>query len=525
MSGRALGSYVSGGALAEVRCRWGADPQKASARVDSLLRTQHGRDAAAACPRTTIPRDGWRRDGKAQVSNQHIEGKVPANEASGAPGAPAGTPESLEQQLARERDARVLIRDRLRHTEALAAESHALRARMAQELERVTADRDRLRDAASNAPAVGPADAPSAAAVKSSAGIEPHFTPRMAPPMAPLSGDGPLKPPAPPARSGPWRALAMLGGLAAGVAGLAWITGTLPREPGPDVAAASAAMGSHAASTSTPAVATTRPSPAASTLALATGSAAPATTPPLPGGAVVLAPLTPEQRLAATPTAAGPAPASAPVPIPVPVLAAAPAPVAAPSPAHAPPASTAMAARLRTALDGEGIAAAVQVDASTGRVVVADPHADRASRDRTDLVIRAVYAGASLPEPQIEHRWLSPKRGERPVTAAAAPATIAKPAETSNLSAAAAYAARHAATEHRKTTAGSTVADAEELRPVLPEGRVTASCRTSLAGKSTLHRADMTTCMKHSCCSSSANHQAEDCRAYEKAYPFTCGAG
>ena len=47
------------------------------------------------------------------------------------------------------------MRDRLRHTEALAAESHALRARMAQELERVTADRDRLRTAAANAPATG----------------------------------------------------------------------------------------------------------------------------------------------------------------------------------------------------------------------------------------------------------------------------------------------------------------------------------------------------------------------------------
>jgi hypothetical protein len=69
------------------------------------------------------------------------------------------------------------------------------------------------------------------------------------------------------------------------------------------------------------------------------------------------------------------------------------------------------------------------------------------------------------------------------------------------------------------------VSDAEELRPVLPEGRVTAGCRTSLAGKSSPHRADMTACMKRSCCSSSANHNAEDCRAYEKSYPFTCGAG
>jgi hypothetical protein len=101
--------------------------------------------------------------------------------------------------------------------------------------------------------------------------------------------------------------------------------------------------------------------------------------------------------------------------------------------------------------------------------------------------------------------------------------------ETANVSPAAAYAARHAAvehaTEHRRKAAGSTVADAEELRPVLPEGRVTAGCRASLAGKSTPHRADMTACMKRSCCTSSANYQAEDCRAYEKAYPFSCSAG
>ena len=441
------------------------------------------------------------------MSNQDFEGKGPANEA------PAGTPASLEQQLAKERDARESMRDRLRHTEALAAESHALRARMAQELERVTADRDRLRTAAANGPG-----AAAAATTRPPAGTEPQFTPRMAPPVTPRAADWSLRPPAPPARRGPWRALAMLGGLAAGVAGLAWITGTLPGESGTDVAAtsASAAVASHAASSSVPALAATRPSPSASALALATASPVPAATPPLPGGAVALPALTPEQQLAAVPTAAGPASVPAMVPATVP------APTAAPAE---------LSARLRKALDAEGIAASVEVDASTGHVMVADPQADHASRDRTDLVIRAVYAGASLPEPLIEHRWVSPRRGERPVVTAPAPAPApaAKPVETANVSPAAAYAARHAAaehaTEHRRKAAGSTVADAEELRPVLPEGRVTAGCRASLAGKSTPHRAEMTACMKRSCCTSSANHQAEDCRAYEKAYPFTCSAG
>ena len=439
---------------------------------------------------------------------------MPADPASGTPEAPAGTPEYLEQQLAKERDARVLMRDRLRHTEALAAESHALRARMAQELERVTADRDRLRTAAANAPASG---AGAASPPSSPRGVEPQFTPRMTqmpPPIRPYASDGPLKPPA---RSGPWRALAMLGGLAAGVAGLAWITGTLPGGSGTDVAAASAAatMAPHVATT--PSAAATGSTLSTSTLALASAAPASAT-----GGAVPLPPLTPEQQLAAVPTAAGPAPASAPPQTP--------APAAAPA---------GMSARLRTALDGEGIAAAVEVDAATGHVLVADPQADQASRDRTDLVVRAVYAGASLPEPQIEHRWMSPRRGDRAASASApvapvaatarTPVRTATSAQTASVSPAAAYAARHAAAGNvaapGKKTAGATVADAEELRPVLPEGRVTASCRASFAGKSAPHRADMTACMKHSCCSSSANHQAEDCRAYEKAYPFTCGAG
>ena len=420
------------------------------------------------------------------MSNQDIEGNVPASEASGRPPAPEGTPEFFEQQLAKERDARALMRDRLRHTEALAAESHALRARMAQELERVTADRDRLRTAAANAPAMGAAGA---------------STPAAPPPMTPRAVDWPLRPPAPPARRGPWRALAMLGGLAAGVAFLAWMTGTVPSTS--DMASASAPAGTSPRGASAPVqAAASPPAPAASALALATAAPASAHALPLPSGAVALPPLTPEQQLAAAPTAAAPASFAAP---------------------------PGMSGRLRTALDGEGISAPVEVDAATGHVMVADPQADFALRDRTDVVIRAVYAGAGLAEPQIEHRWLSPMRGARGAqTTVAPPEPAAKPAQTASVSAAAAYAARHAAADHaaghHKKPAGATVADAEELRPVLPEGRVTAGCRASLAGKAAPHRADMTACMKHSCCSS-GNHQAEDCRAYEKAYPFTCSAG
>ena len=72
-----------------------------------------------------------------------------------------------------------------------------------------------------------------------------------------------------------------------------------------------------------------------------------------------------------------------------------------------------------------------------------------------------------------------------------------------------------------RRAADLTVADAEELRPVLPSGHLTASCMDNLTGKSTARRSAMTVCMKHSCCSSAANLNSEECRAYDKAYPFS----
>lgn len=418
--------------------------------------------------------------------NQDIDGSVPADPVSGAGAAPAGAPDSLEQQLAKEREARALMRDRLRHTEALAAESHALRARMAQELERVTADRDRLRTEASTAAA--PSGTGTAAKAAARPMVEPPMTPRMS--------DLPLKPPAP-RRAGPWRALAMLGGLAAAIAALAWITGTLPGDkelqamtgsastPAPIALTAAASQPSLPATLAAPATVAATPSSSAATVAAAAPS----------DGAVALPPITPEAQLAAAPTAAGPPPAGA--------------------------APSGIVGRLRTALDGEGIASGVDVDSATGHVMVADPQASDVQRERTDMLIRAVYAGASLPEPQIEHRWLSPSRAARlTVTSAATPPA----GPTATLAAAAAGWTRHAA-EPRGKPSDLTVADAEELRPVLPSGRVTASCMDTLGGKSTVRRAGMTACMKHSCCSSAANHNSEECRAYDKAYPFTCSAG
>ena len=413
------------------------------------------------------------------MSNQDIDGKLPPDAAPG-PAAPAAGPETLEQQLAKEREARALMRERLRNTEALAAESHALRARMAQELEKVTADRDRLRS--------GNANATSAPAPAVGRPAEPLFTPTMAaPPMRPSASDAPLKPPSPPSRKGPWLSLAMLGAVAAVVGAVAWYTGSLSGDKAAQTAVAPAtAPPVVAAKDST---ASSVAPPAAST-AVASVSSSP--------GAVALPPLTPEAQLAVAPTAAGPATAA--------------------PPAAVPPG-------LRKALDSEGITAQVDVDAATGHVMVADPQADAALRERTEMVIRAVYAGAGLPEPQIEHRWMSPMHGTRATPAVAdAPAPKSEPSATS-VSPAAAYAARHVASDHHKKTADVSVADAEELRPVLPSGRITASCMDGLAGKATGRRAAMTACMKHGCTSSAANHNSEECRAYDKAYPFASSPG
>lgn len=555
------------------------------------------------------------------MSNHDIEGRVPPEAATDAANPQSGAPDSLERQLAKEREARQLIRDRLRHTEALAAESHALRSKMAEELERVTADRDRLRAEASIAAAVAvpdpagtaalpperepvaaasarPAVAPPAADLRerpgssegagamtgaaggaraaakpnSARGVEPTMS-APPPPTRPREdhpiGERPLKPPV---RRGPWRALAMLGGLAVAVAGLAWLTGTMPT--GLDVASLKAAVADHslgatsAASTPGLALDTRSGSPAAS-VALASATPSPATTSttstdPAPGGPVPLPPLAPDAQIAAAPTAAGTQPTAVPATASVPPPAQVQAPARAQSQLQA---EGGLDERLRKALDGEGITAIVQVDPVSGHVLVADPQADHALRDRTDMLIRAVYAGASLPEPQIEHRWMSPMRGEHgePLQAQAQPQAVApapqgkatsrtapKPRSLAQAPSAAPApgTSRHELTNAREPglaavervnlsppgAGGPTrhvessrptlsVADAEDLRPVVPAGRITAGCMQDISGRTSNRRAALSACMKHSCCSGSGNLNSDECRAYQKAYPYTCGAG
>jgi hypothetical protein len=206
----------------------------------------------------------------------------------------------------------------------------------------------------------------------------------------------------------------------------------------------------------------------------------------------------------------------------------------------------------------------VEIDPVNGHVLVADPQADHALRDRTDMLIRAVYAGASLPEPQIEHRWMSPMRADRAqqLQAQAPPATpqkgLQRPAAklrgTPPPTQAVAEPRAPGGSQHELTNArepglaaverinvappsaggptrhveGRTslaVADVEELRPVVPAGRITASCMEDLSGKASNRRAALTACMKRSCCSSAANLNSDECRAYQKAYAYACGAG
>ena len=160
------------------------------------------------------------------MNKQEPGGPLPPDPTNGT----ATAPDSLEQQLEKERQARVLMRDRLRHTEALAAESHALRSAMAQELEKVTADRDRLRAEAATAgtPAAASATAATTPFFDDVASpVEPTMT-FVPPPKAATASPIGERPLAPPARRGPWRALAMLGGLAVGVAFLAWLNGSMP---------------------------------------------------------------------------------------------------------------------------------------------------------------------------------------------------------------------------------------------------------------------------------------------------------
>ncbi len=421
----------------------------------------------------------------------------------------------LEAELAREREARVQMRDRLRNTEALAAEAQALRARMAHELERVTAERDRLRAqsvaAATTAtppagnettpprtgaePAARAASAPPPRAATSAAAA----AARPAGTALPHRAAEPARSTPPAAARGPWRSLGLLAGVAACAGAVAWLTGTMPATGPATTTTATAAPAAAVASTAVVAAGNDAMSASATEALDRAASAVAASRRAEPEDHASLAmPLppasSPEALIALAPTAAAPASAASPE----------------------------LAARLRKALDAEGIAAPVEVEPQNGHVAVSDPAADNATRDRTDMLIRAVYAGASLPEPQIEHRWVSAPRAGRVASAPTVPPKVVD-THVRATQAAADDARRHRAGEARTT---ATVATAGDLPVILPMGRITAACKDATGTSTSSHpRAGaLTACMRRSCCSS-PNRQTEECRAYEHAYPFTCSAG
>jgi hypothetical protein len=166
-------------------------------------------------------------------------------------------------------------------------------------------------------------------------------------------------------------------------------------------------------------------------------------------------------------------------------------------------------------------------------VTVSDPAADPDERARTDMIIRSVFAGAQLPEPRIEHRWVSPPRVERVAgakperapqrehVAATTPAPGSLVATTKvhhgddrELMTLGAPAAGHA------TGTGAPVSDARP--PVLPFGRITASCNDRAAHASLLSKSSvMSECMRASCCDAAHAH-SEECQAFGRTYPLNC---
>jgi hypothetical protein len=402
---------------------------------------------------------------------------------------PADPLAAARQQLAEEKAARTSLREQLRNAEAVAAESQALRARMFDELERKNSELARMK-AEGASPAEPELDAPLRAVP-----------------------EPPIVAPAPPPRRGVGfgtvlLALGALAGIALGALGTNWMRTTAeppvamrldvtppasqPAPASPDTSRASApAMA--AAST------TTAPSTAASD----------ATS----GPAVALAPIGASSAAAVASSTAPTAPS---------VAAAAP-------PAPAPDASTVppeLSARLQTALSQEGVTATIGLGDDQKTVTVSDPAADRDERARTDVIIRSVFAGAQLPEPRIEHRWVSPPRAERVAgakpehaqqrdhVAAAAPGSLVATTKV------------HHGEDRDLMTLGAPAAGRAPVSdappPVLPFGRITASCNDRVAHASLLSKSlAMSECMRASCCDAAHAH-SEECQAFGRTYPLNC---
>jgi hypothetical protein len=413
----------------------------------------------------------------------------------------------LEQQLAREKEAHQSLRAQLRMTEAVAAESKALRARMTDEMGRMNAEMARLRAVAAEAGAAAGADPGGGADDPVPAPVAMTMpTPRLV--SAPMPFDAAPESSPPPPRTAPrrlpWLALGLLAGLAVGAGGATWLglpgsgRDALATAFGPAGPASPAPAAPHippASHTPHATQASVEANLAAAAAALARAPAPSTALPeaPVPSGAVALAPVSADALLAAQPPAGG-----------------------GPGRAHRP-------ARGRNALGAEGIAAPVNVDARTGLVAVSDPASDAPTRERTDTIIRAVFAGANLPEPAIEHRWLS----TRPRPAAAVAASVPAPQPVPAVAAAKARSgsSRHAASAADDGARPALAQADDEPPPSLPLGRVATACKAALSRLGPVHRkAALGACMKNSCCNP-ANRRTEECQAYDRSVSLVCSAG
>ncbi len=426
-------------------------------------------------------------------------------------GATAATP-SIQQQLADEQAARRALREQLRVAEAVAAEAQAIRAGLFDELQRTRADLARARNAVA---AVGAAGAATAIGAPAAAGrgagprrVDPSSL--KAPPLprsaVEASARGVRARASRPARLQlGLLALGAVIGIALGAGGVAWLrTSSQPplamqRDQTPPASQSVPSNDAPRAGAPTLALAQSAAQAADTTSSVAQAEAA--ALGPGPSGAAA--------QLAMAPRASAASPSVA--------LAAA--------GANSPPPAE-LRARLQTALAAEGVAGAVDVGVDPDKVTVADPAADRATRLRTDTIIRAVYAGAQLHEPTIEHRWISPPSSERVAAArrrrASADALAANAHRGDGLIALGAPAAgrRPAALPAEAAGSGAPV----ETRPIsLPVGRVTESCNDRVAHASLLTKTWVQWgCMRSSCCASASAENSEECQAYARTHPLNC---
>ncbi len=481
------------------RCAW------RSLRQQAALTSAPWPDTLAAAPVDVAPRATAGAPGASPSKPARPAATPePSTSAASAAASTSADPAAIaQQQLADEKAARRALREQLRTAEAIAAEAQAIRAGLFDELERTRAELARARSAAlatgAGAAAISAGDAAAATSPRSAGPIlvdpmslgaampSPATATAMDRPASSMAAQGRAAARRPALQFG-MLALGAVVGIALGAGGLSWLRTAqepplamrMDETPPASQSAPATADGMHGGASSLAlAQAAARANDGAST-----GAAAEPTT---PSGAESTSAL-----------------ASA-------------------------PASIDLRARLQAALAAEGVAGAVDVAAGQRSVTVSDPSADRETRARTDVIIRSVYAGAQLPEPSIEHRWISQSHAER----LAAARQHRRAGDESALAAANAHrdddlmtlgapAAGRRAAAAQAPASGAPV----ETRPVvLPVGRITATCNEKMANASLLRKSwVMWGCMRTSCCASSTAEHSEECRAYGQTYPLTCPA-